>query len=340
MKKRVIRLVVLLLVLGGAGYGIWSWKQQKENGPKNELTLHGNTDMRQVELAFNDAERIEKILVDEGDRVKKGQLLASLSTARMESNLAAAEAQAEAQAQVVAALKAGSRPEEIARLAAQVDAARVSARNAADNYNRIAPLAKEDLAPRQQADDAKAARDAADAQLRALQQSLDLAVAGPRKEDIAAAEARLQALSAQRDLARRVLEDASLYAPSDGIIRNRVLEVGDMASPQRPVLTLALTDPIWVRAYVSEPDLGLIRPGMSAAVTTDSFPGKSYKARVGYVSPTAEFTPKWVEVPEVRTRLVYQVRVWVENPQGELRLGMPATVTVPLNQAVPASKAS
>lgn len=338
MKKRIIRLLLVLLILGGAGYGFWHFSQEKKNGNANELVLHGNTDMRQVELAFNDAERIEEIRVDEGDRVKKGQLLARLSASRLKSRLAASEAQVMAQAQVVAALRAGSRPEEIKRLEAQVEAARIQAANAADNYKRLAPLAKENLAPRQQADDARAARDAAAAQVRALSQSLDLAVAGPREEDILAAEARLAALEAERDLVGKMLADTELFAPSDGVIRNRILEVGDMASPQRPVLTLALTDPIWVRAYVSEPDLGRVRPGLKASVTTDSFPGKSYAGWVGYVSPTAEFTPKWVEVPEVRTRLVYQVRVWVENPEGELRLGMPATVFIPLNQPLPAGE--
>ena len=129
-------------------------------------------------------------------------------------------------------------------------------------------------------------------------------------------------------LARRNLKDAFLYSPTDGIVQDRILEVGDMASPQRPVFTIALVDPLWVRAYVSEPDLGKIREGMTATVTTDSFPDKRYEGRIGYISPSAEFTPKPVETTEVRTKLVYQVRVFVKDPNGELRLGMPATVTI------------
>ena len=117
------------------------------------------------------------------------------------------------------------------------------------------------------------------------------------------------------------------------MIQNRILEPGDMASPQRPVYSLALTDPIWVRTYVGETDLGKLRPGMSAQVSTDSYPGKTYRAWIGYISPTAEFTPKAVETTRVRTDLVYQVRVYVCNPQDELRLGMPATVTIALNGA-------
>ena len=110
-----------------------------------------------------------------------------------------------------------------------------------------------------------------------------------------------------------------------------------MASPVLPVFTLALDDPVWVRAYVDEPDLGKIQPGMKADVSTDSFPGKRYAGWIGFISPTAEFTPKPVETQDVRTKLVYEVRVFVHNPQGELRLGMPAVVTIPLPQPAPAA---
>ena len=105
-----------------------------------------------------------------------------------------------------------------------------------------------------------------------------------------------------------------------------------MASPQQPVYTLALTDPLWVRAYVPGPELGKLRPGMRAVVTTDSYPDARYRGWIGFISPTAEFTPKAVETTEVRTSLVYQVRVFVCNPQDQLRMGMPATITIPLDQ--------
>ncbi len=129
------------------------------------------------------------------------------------------------------------------------------------------------------------------------------------------------------------LKDASLYAPCDGVVQNRILEVGDMASPQNTVYTVALTDPVWVRAYVAEPDLGKVFEGMQAKVITDSFPDKTYEGWVGFISPTAEFTPKPVETRELRTNLVYQIRVFVKNPENELRLGMPATVKIRLDQS-------
>lgn len=131
----------------------------------------------------------------------------------------------------------------------------------------------------------------------------------------------------------RGLGKISLYAPADGVIQDRIREPGDMASPQLSLYTLALTDPIWVRAYVPGQDLGKIYSGMRAEVSTDSYPGKRYRAWLGYISPSAEFTPKSVETSEVRSNLVYQVRVFVCNPQNELRLGMPATVSIALDQA-------
>jgi HlyD family secretion protein len=268
--------------------------------------------------------------------VQAGQRLAQLETARLEHAVARAKAQLAAQQQVVAALEAGTRPGEIRKARAEVEAAEATARNAERTAARLRELLAKKLASPEQADDARAAAEAARAGLNALREALDLAVAGPRQEDIAAARATLDAFRAELALATQDLTDAALYAPAAGVIENRILEPGDMASPQRPVYTLALTDPVWVRAYVSEPDLGKLRPGQAAEVHTDSHPDKRYPAWIGFISPTAEFTPKSVETPEVRTSLVYQVRAFVCNPEGELRLGMPAVVTVTTDQTQPA----
>jgi HlyD family secretion protein len=155
-------------------------------------------------------------------------------------------------------------------------------------------------------------------------------LAGPRQEDILQGEAQLRASRARLQLLRRQLADADLAAPTDAIVRSRLLEPGEMASPQRPVYTLAITDPKWVRAYVSETDLGRLHPGATAAVIADSFPGRSFPGWVGFISSVAEFTPKAVQTEELRSSLVYEVRVFVKDPKDELRLGMPATVRIAL----------
>jgi len=334
MPKFVLRGLAGLLVAGGIAAAAWFGffqPESDENG--NRLTLYGNVDIRQVELAFNGSERIAEIYVEEGQTAKKGDLLAVLETDRLESAVAKAEAEMAAQRDVVAKLEAGTRIEEIRRARARVAVARTRAEDARRTWQRLEPLAEKSLASRERADEAEARAHGADAQLEAARQELALALAGPRKEDIAAARSQLEARQAALALAKRNLADASLTAPSDGIIRNRILQPGDMAFPQRPVLTLALTHPVWVRTYIPEPQLGKIFPGMRAKIRTDSYPQKSYRGWIGYISPTAEFTPKAVETPELRTRLVYQVRVYACNPENELRLGMPVTVEIPLDQS-------
>jgi HlyD family secretion protein len=327
-----IRIAVLVLLVGGIAAALWFWRNREQGVAEERLLLFGNVDIRQVQLAFNGNERIARLLVEEGDRVKAGQLLARLDTQRLEPRAASREAQARAQREVVARLEAGNRPEEVRKAKADLEAAKADLVNAELTYQRVIQLTTQGVDTPQRQDDARAALDVAKAREAAASQAYDLMVLGPRKEDIAAAKATLQVYEADLALARQELADAQLYAPTNGVIRNRLLEPGDMASPQKPVFTLALDNPVWVRAYVPETDLGKIRTGMRAEVTTDSFPGKRYPAWVGFVSPIAEFTPKAVETAEVRTKLVYEIRAFVPNPQGELRLGMPAVVTVPLNQ--------
>lgn len=326
-RKLLTRLVPLLVLVALAGGGYWLYSRH-EHENDGVLKLYGNVDIREVDLTFNNSERIDTMLVEEGDRVTRGQLLATLHSDRLQASVDTAEANVASRQAALARLLAGSRPEEIRQAQADVRAAEARLTNAQSTYKRNLSLESAKAASQQAVDDARAALDAARADLKVAREALELARVGPRQEDIDEARAALKAEQARLLLAREVLKDASLYAPENGVIRNRLLQPGDMASPQKPVLTLALNDPVWVRVYVPETLLGKVVPGMSAGVTTDSFPDKSYQGWVGFVSPTAEFTPKNVETPDLRTRLVYQARVMVCNPGHELRLGMPATVTL------------
>ena len=321
LPKAVPELLILAVI---AGVLIFNHEREKNS----RLTLYGNVDIRQIRAAFYSTGRIQQMLVREGDAVTNGQLIAELDATRYEAAAAKAEAQVAMQRQVVARMLAGSRPEEIVEAQARVRAAEASLKDTAQKQVRAQALAKDEYVSQQQLDDAQTAVDMTRANLEAVQQSAALAVQGPRKEDIAAAQAQLSVYEASLKLAQQELADSKLYAPADGIVQNRILEPGDMASPQNPVYTLALSNPVWVRAYVPEPDLGKISAGLVAKVTTDSFPGKVYEGWVGYISPSSEFTPKQVETSDLRTRLVYQVRIYVKNPQNELRLGMPATVQI------------
>lgn len=328
-KKRIILLLVPIgVIIGGILFYTYNEREQNDD----ELRLYGNVDIREVQLAFHDSGRIAKLHVTEGDPVPAGQLLAELDPVRYEASVARAKATVAAQQEVLSRLLAGSRPEEIAAARARVRAARATLEDARQTYERTKSLATTQFVSQQKLDNVLAAYKSAEASLDAEEQALTLAIKGPRQEDIAAARAQLEASQATLELARRELADTKLYAPSEGVIRDRILEPGDMAFPQTPVYTLALTQPIWVRAYVDEPDLGKIAPGMKADVMTDSFPDKIYRGWLGYISPSAEFTPKTVQTENLRSKLVYQVRIFVCNPENELRLGMPATVVIPLDQ--------
>jgi len=332
LAKRRIAIAVSVLIVAGAAAALAYWLTRPSTEPR-QLVLYGNIDLRQVDLAFNGSERVAAVLVQEGDVVHKGQVLAKMDTSRLEPQFANAKAQVAAQKAAVQRLHNGSRPEEIAQARANLASAKADAENAHLLYGREKSLFDKGSATQQELDNAKAAMDVADAKVEVNQKALDLEIAGPRVEDIAQAEAQLRANQAQLALARQQLADASLIAPLDGVIRSRLMEPGDMASPQRPVFSLAITDPKWVRAYASEPDLGRIRPGMTASIMVDAFPKRRFAGWVGFISPVAEFTPKTVQTEELRTSLVYEVRVFVKDPSDELRLGMPATVYLPIDQA-------
>ena len=326
MKRSFLIGGFIAVILIGA---VVAWRMMQNESAPTHLTLYGDVDLRQVQLSFNNSERIAAVLVQEGDRVKQGQLLARLDTARLEPQLAQAEAQAAAQLQVVKRLRSGSRPEEIAQARANLQAAQADLANARQQYERwksAAEMSAGRAVRQHDVDNARTAVQVAEAKLAVVQKTLDLAIAGPRREEINENEARLRAFEAQASVLRQQLKDAQLVAPIDAVIRTRVMEPGEMASPQRPVFSLAITDPKWVRAFISEPDLGKIKQGMAAAIAVDSFADRRFEGWIGFISPVAEFTPKTVQTEELRTSLVYEVRVFVKDPADELRLGMPASV--------------
>ncbi len=323
--------MLALIVALGIAAGVYVYLQHGK-APQNRLELYGNVDIRQIQLAFHATGRIERLLVEEGDAVRSGQLVAQLDPVRYEAAVARATAEVAGKRQVLARLLAGSRPEVIQEARERVKAEEARLKDAKVLYERTKILVRTGSTSKQHFDDIESAFRAARANLDAAKQALVLARKGPRKEDIAVARNELKASEAALRLAERELKDTTLYAPEAGIIQDRILEQGDMAFPQTPVFTLALTDPVWVRAYASETDLGKVAPGMKAYMTTDSFPGRKYEGWIGFISPTAEFTPKQVQTTELRTKLVYRLRVYACNPKNQLRLGMPVTVTIPLNQ--------
>lgn len=323
-KKAVLFLAACLLGLAAYLYHAFCQQDNQE-----ELVLQGNVDVREVSLAFRQSDRILEMLAEEGDRVQKGQVLARLDTQELMLQLQRLNAEIAAQQSTVDKLHNGTRPEEIRQAEGNLRQAQAAAEHAAgvyqrkrDIYTSIAGISQQEL------DNAYHDMEAKQATMSVAEAALQEAKAGPRQEDIAGAEAGLQALRNEQLRYTYLLSQYELQAPDDGVIRSRLLEAGDMASPSKPVFKLSLPGKKWVRAYVPETELGRVYEGQQARVYIDSLPGKAIDGQVGYISGTAEFTPKNVQTEELRTSLVYEVRVYVDDADNVLRLGMPATVRI------------
>ena len=324
--KKKADLFLAACLLGLAAYLYHAFCQQDN---QEELVLQGNVDVREVSLAFRQSDRILEMLAEEGDRVQKGQVLARLDTQELKLQLQRLNAEIAAQQSTVDKLHNGTRPEEIRQAEGNLRQAQAAAEHAAgvyqrkrDIYTSIAGISQQEL------DNAYHDMEAKQATMSVAEAALQEAKAGPRQEDIAGAEAGLQALRNEQLRYIYLLSQYELQAPDDGVIRSRLLEAGDMASPSKPVFKLSLPGKKWVRAYVPETELGRVYEGQQARVYIDSLPGKAIGGQVGYISGTAEFTPKNVQTEELRTSLVYEVRVYVDDADNVLRLGMPATVRI------------
>ena len=329
MKRPVlIVLAAVVVALGVAallthGFGLWAARRG------GDLTLYGDVDIREVDLAFRVPGRIEAMPVEEGQRVAAGAVLARLDRRPLADRLAGAEARVASARAALAKAVAGSRPQEIAGAAADLAQRQAVLAGAKADFERRRPLVATGAVSQAVFDQTSAAYHSAQEAERAAAQVLSLSRAGTRREDIDAARANLAVAIADRDAARTDLEDAVLTAPSAGVLLTRAREPGAVVAAGQSVFTLTIDRPMRVRAYVAEPDVGRVRPGLAVQVTTDGGP-KIYHGTIGYVSPTAEFTPKTVETRNLRADLVYRLRVIVDDPDDALRQGQPVTVVLPV----------
>ena len=322
MNKKAIIIPILLLAAITTVYLI------RRNGSADErqATLYGNVDIREASLAFRVAGRVDRLSVDEGALVKAGDVLATLDLEPLQNALRSSEATATAVAARNSMLHRGYRTEDVEQAKAKLVAAQASLAEAERNLARQTTLAPDGAATQKALDAARSVRDQAAAQVTVAEQQAREMSAGYRKEEIAESDAQFRQAQAQLDAARLALKDATLISPSDGIILTRAIEKGAMVQVGTPAFSLSLTRPVWAIAYVSEPMLGRYAPNTNVTLWTDSRPDQPYHGVVGFVSPTAEFTPKSVETPDLRTSLVYRLRVVVQDPDSRLRQGMPLTV--------------
>ena len=279
MKKKILLLIIVILAVIICFFAFK--KENKEN--ETELTLYGNIEIRQIDLSFQVPGLVSKLLKEEGDAVKKGELIAVMDESDYDANFK--------------------------RATAEVDRTLAVQKDATDKYNRYAPLGVDDTVSKQEVESLYNAQNKANA---------DYKTAVANKDDWS-----------------NKLKYTKLYAPEDGTIMVRVVEPGSNVQKGQPVYTMAKTNPVWVRAYVNEKDLGNIKYGQEVNVYTDTVnpqTGKKreYKGQIGYISPVAEFTPKTVQSTDTRTDLVYRIRVYINDIDEYLRQGMPVTIKVDL----------
>lgn len=279
MKKKIVILILIIGVITG----LYLYKHRVKPDP-NELKLFGNIEIRQVDLSFRVEGKIAKMLVEEGDSVKKGQLIGFLDNttykATYNKNLA------------------------------EIQLNKATNANAKSKYDRNVPLCADGTTAKVDCDD--------------------------MLSSVKTSKAAIDTATAASKVAKQNLDDSKLYAPDDGIIMTRIQEPGAVVEPSQPIYTMAKTKPVWVRAYIPETSLANVKYGMRAKVLTDTVDPKTGKHReyigqVGYISPVAEFTPKTVQTEDLRTDLVYRIRVYVSDIDEYLRQGMPVTVKLRVN---------
>ncbi len=336
--KRIIPIVILLAVAIAAAVYFYP-RLTKKAAPANQLTLSGNIEAHESLISFKVQGRIVDLPIEEGQQVEQGALLARLEDADFKQKVKIDEAGVAVRESDLALTLAGTREQEVkASHQSVVDAQADFAQKKADN-DRAQQLFGKDEISAQDRELAATALKRSGANLAAMQQRYNEAREGSRKEDIAIARANLAQANANLGLSRIDETYTTLRAPAAGVITVRQAELGEVVAPGSPVVTLADLDHIWLRAYIAETDLGKIHWGQDAAITTDTYPGKQYHGRISFISPDAEFTPKSVQTTAERVTLVYRIKIDIDNPNHELKPGMPADAHIQLAAAAAAAPA-
>ena len=330
--KRIIPIFILLAAAVAAGFYFYPRFKAKPV-PTNEITLSGNIEAHESQLSFKVPGRIIELPIDEGQQVRQNDLLARLEDSDLKQRVRIDEASVAVRQSNLALALAGTRDQEIKALQQSVIDAQADLELKKTDSDRAQQLFNKDEISAQDRDHAVTAAKRSEAALNAAQQRVNEAQEGARKEDIAIARANLNQARANLGLSRITASYTTLRAPSEGIVTVRQAELGEVIAPGSPVVSIADLDHIWLRSYVAETDLGRIHWGQDATITTDTYPGKQYHGRISFIAPNAEFTPKSVQTYKERVTLVYRIKIDVDNPNHEMKPGMPADAHLQLAPA-------
>jgi HlyD family secretion protein len=387
-RKKLLPVIALVVIVAGLGI-LWSARGKSDDD--NRIKVSGNIELTEVDISFKIPGKLVERTADEGDPVKKGQLLAridqlqneqqkaaqeaavrtaqmqlaqtstalSLQKATVEGDIAMRRAAVEQAKAQLNDLLAGSRPQEIEQAQAAVADARAQAEQARLDWERAQTLYKNDDISRAQYDQAQTRFNSTKAALKQAEQRLALVQEGARQQQIEAARAALEGAKAalkiseasrleiqrrEQELAARRAEverakaqlgvtesqlaDTVAYSPIDGVVLVKSAEIGEVLGAGSTVLTIGDLDHPWLRGYITEPDLGRVKLGQRVRITSDSYPGKVYEGRISFIASEAEFTPKQIQTPEERVKLVYRIKIDVDNPHHELKSNMPVDAEI------------
>jgi membrane fusion protein YbhG len=319
--KRYLVGVLMIVAIAGLLYYFFT-RNQEEGNPF--LKVSGNIEATEVDMGFKVSGRIMSLLVQEGDWVEKGKVLATLDDEDLRQRLEVAQATLKSAQARLEKLLAGSRPEEIREAAAALEQAQFDYDNKKVSYERIKSLFERGVIPKDTLDNSESAFKISKAAVERAKENYQLVKIGPRKEDIEDARAQVEQAKANLRLIETQLSYTTLYSPLSGVVLVKSGEIGEIVNPGTPILTLADIENVWLKAYIPEANLSRVKWGQEVSVTTDLKPQKVYKGKISFISSQAEFTPKQIQTEKERVTLVYRIKIDIPNPEKELKPGMPA----------------
>jgi len=333
MNKKILGVVTLLIFTIAIAAGWLQWRNNRNNADK--VFVSGNIEAIEVDLSFRIAGQIKGLPIDEGDWVNKDQVIAELDTDTLEALRGGARAEIASAQAVLDELEEGTRKETIEQVRAQFNAAECRLKNATDEYERYHALFKEGAISASVYDAKETTLRVASEEYNNAKQRLTEMETGPREQQIRAARARLERAKWELNKIELDIEHSILRTPVSGAVLVKANELGEVVLPGATVATVAATDEVWLKGYIGERDLGAVKLGQKAEITTDTYPGKVYPGIVTFISSRAEFTPKNVQTREERVKQVYRVKITIQNPHQELKIGMPAEGWIVLDKEAP-----
>jgi HlyD family secretion protein len=331
MAKKILPLLLVVALLAFVGI---RWLRGSHHS-SDVIRVSGNIEVTDAEMSFKIPGRVIRRLVDEGQFVKKGDVIAELDKSDLTAQVAVKQAELLGAQAALAELEAGSRPQEIEVARAKRAAAQADLERAENDFHRAEKLLKTKVMADEEFERSRQIYNSAKAQLREAEEQLKLSEEGPRKEQIDQARAHLAQAQASLLLAQTQLDYGTIASPMAGVVMSKNIEPGEYVAAGTPVVTIGDIVNVWLRAYIDETDLGRVKLGQRVEIMTDTYRGKKYEGRVSFISSEAEFTPKNVQTEKERVKLVYRVKVDIANPNMELKAGMPADAEIMIAEEPP-----